>query len=524
MNSPSAETDSSIRKPWRFLNRWRIEGCLFTLSPLHTGNGAVIHHPCLTVDDQPVEVNALLKDCEDRPVLSGGSIKGCLRAWGESRLADKQSALIREVFGRPISSDATSTESKDDGESIEGGRACFQDAPLVILRAGQTHLPFWNGCNNTYIEANNSIDRCTRTAADEHLLYTECVPAGVGFHVSITGCFNKEVAAFIIFLLSGFNDEDNPVLIGADTANGKGRCRWELGRVYHMDQEAAMRWIKNENRAQAEIDLPEFSSQELVSLRKDFTFEKAPVRSANVTTIDITLSFKSHFLVNDPPQKSKNGKEKGSSDPDMRPLVDEINNVILPAKSFRGAFRSQAEKILRTLDVPCCDIGKPCNGVTTIKDVKLCPACRVFGATGWASLLSVSDFKLIPGDYEFTEQEFIAIDRFTGGGKAGAKFKAKTIYKPRFQGRIELDLERLLKIESSGENTEKWALALIALTLRDLKEGDITFGYGAAKGYGTCEWITEGSIWEGTEFRNKVRDSMVAFKRFIEKEAIKAGG
>ena len=30
------------------------------------------------------------------------------------------------------------------------------------------------------------------------------------------------------------------------------------------------------------------------------------------------------------------------------------------------------------------------------------------------------------------------------------------------------------------------AAGLLALTLRDLLEGDVTFGFGAAKGYGAC--------------------------------------
>jgi len=73
--------------------------------------------------------------------------------------------------------------------------------------------------------------------------------------------------------------------------------------------------------------------------------------------------------------------------------------------------------------------------------------------------------------------------RFTGRGKKGAKFNAYVIYKPVFQGEVKINSKRL---ELCGpENCQK-LFALLAFVFKDLREGDITFGFGASKGYGTC--------------------------------------
>ena len=66
------------------------------------------------------------------------------------------------------------------------------------------------------------------------------------------------------------------------------------------------------------------------------------------------------------------------------------------------------------------------------------------------------------------------------------KFDSKSVYKPKLTGSISLDLGAL---EAGGAGP--WALGLIALALRDLVEGDICLGFGAAKGYGALKASVE---------------------------------
>ena len=76
---------------------------------------------------------------------------------------------------------------------------------------------------------------------------------------------------------------------------------------------------------------------------------------------------------------------------------------------------------------------------------------------------------------DWQAQDFLAIDRFTGGGLHGAKFDAAPLVKARFNASLTL------------HDPLPWELGWLALLLRDLVDGQITIGFGAAKGYGRVQ-------------------------------------
>ncbi len=92
-------------------------------------------------------------------------------------------------------------------------------------------------------------------------------------------------------------------------------------------------------------------------------------------------------------------------------------------------------------------------------------------------------------DSAFPRQEFIAIDRFTGGGIEGRKYNAEGARSQAaglvLKGQLRVDAARL---ERAGGGIE--CLGLMALTLRDVAEGDVTFGWGSARGYGAVKRLT----------------------------------
>ncbi|MGH8615097.1 MAG: TIGR03986 family type III CRISPR-associated RAMP protein [Gammaproteobacteria bacterium] len=96
---------------------------------------------------------------------------------------------------------------------------------------------------------------------------------------------------------------------------------------------------------------------------------------------------------------------------------------------------------------------------------------------GLALAATVSEFSAeSPVPDELPRQEFVAIDRFTGGAANKKKFNAERPDSVTLHGWIEVEPERICA----------WGYGLLALVLRDLKEGDIQFGLGRAKGYGSC--------------------------------------
>jgi len=213
----------------------------------------------------------------------------------------------------------------------------------------------------------------------------------------------------------------------------------------------------------------------------------------------------------------------GTSGFDHAPALSQLHNwlnPVLTGASLRGVFRSHAERLARTLTTlqakdkgdflsrcPACDpnvreqdktsklplescdsLIKKYNAQANNKPEKqidepenitdsLCLACRLFGSTRLGSGLIIEDAPYHQSTNsqskpEYKMLDFLAIDRFTGGGVDGAKFDALALWKPAF--RLNLYLE----------NPEPWELGWLWLVIRDLAAGWLTVGFGSAKGLG----------------------------------------
>lgn len=245
--------------------------------------------------------------------------------------------------------------------------------------------------------------------------------------------------------------------------------------------------------------------------------------------IEFDLSMDGPFLTNDTTASTRSGF-------DHTPLLDVMSQTgkpILPGASLRGALRSQAEKIARTLTTLDEDVndsesfGKKCpacdpmrrredeneianqiplascdallkNAEEEVPDGHLCLACRLFGNTHRGSRLIIEDAEA-EANTPRKVLDFLAIDRFTGGGKEGAKFDALALWQPRFRVRMQV------------ENPDGWELGWLALVLRDLAEGMFPVGFGGAKGFGRTKiesfcvnygFITEDDFFGPPELAN----------------------
>ncbi len=197
---------------------------------------------------------------------------------------------------------------------------------------------------------------------------------------------------------------------------------------------------------------------------------------------------------------------------DRAPLtvaVADWASPVLPGAGLRGVMRSHAERIARTLATstannvqeflrhcPACNplavrLGgvvpalESCDSLfkswrkqnkkqtaTEANDNQLCLACRLFGSTQLGSRLLVEDAPFVGEKPEYKMLDFLAIDRFTGGGADQFKFDALALWRPAFRVRLHLD------------NPQPWELGWLALVLRDLRDGWLNVGFGAAKGFG----------------------------------------
>ena len=229
-------------------------------------------------------------------------------------------------------------------------------------------------------------------------------------------------------------------------------------------------------------------------------------------TIEGTLQAEGPLLTDDAMVAGKSGF-------DHAPLLAQVGNwtkPVLTGAGLRGVLRAHAERIARTLATlqaweaksdreertqyfldrcPACSPvesrpDQPLASCDTllknvarlpsdalVSDDHLCLACRLFGSTRRGSRLIVEDAPYTGEQPPKLKMfDFLAIDRFTGGGKDGAKFDALALWKPAFKLRLYL------------ENPQAWKLGWLALVLRDLEEGWLSVGFGAAKGFGRVKF------------------------------------
>jgi CRISPR/Cas system CSM-associated protein Csm3 (group 7 of RAMP superfamily) len=488
------------RLSWR---RDRIDGTLTTKSPLHIGT-------CVErleqIDGQDVKVMGVITDAAHRAYVPGSTLKGVLHQWALN-VTEEDNALrniVYELFG-------VGKGPVEDGEE-RGGRLIFRDART----SADPLMP------KPYIMASTVIDRVTRTAEHNKLYHFEAVPPETKFNVTICGeALTDDELAFLLVALDQFKDTGS-LKVGGFTAFGFGSMAWGIiKRTGFREKKKVKLWLKN--KACSFDSMPEIDgANEKILNKLDDDIKKKVVRSASFLTLNLKINFEGPFLINDPSRCIKADPAKGISEENSishNYLKDVNGKAALTAKSFKGAVRSQAERITRTLFPPdspgslsfkkdnsainpimACYINsrdRACLPITEKGELEqLCLVCRLFGGSGWKAPVTFSDFtsSFHDGEYECT-QEFVAIDRFTGGAATGQKFKACYRFKPAFTGSIHFDLDRI-----GPEH-----IGLLILTLKDLIEGDISFGFGRSKGFGACRasikeikppgkypsWITE---------------------------------
>ncbi|HID69069.1 MAG TPA: TIGR03986 family CRISPR-associated RAMP protein [Desulfobacterales bacterium] len=459
-------------KQYHFIPRWEIKVNLTTRSFLHIGCDEFTDRPGLEIEQKDgskvkAEINAFIKDSNGKPYLPGSTIKGNIRKWLETnKKADEETCkLFNTLLGFTV-------KMQDEGC---GGSAEFHNAVISSPLEDGNNFPYWDVDLQTSVETSTVIDRVTGTVVDGRLFSTEVVPPEVSFTLIITGAMTEQQVSLLTAVIKDGFAEDcpTPITIGADSGNGFGRFRFDSIHMKCLGTGEVLNWLEDGSQDMAATAMRSLSPDDIEQhIIKGRNYLKSPSVSDTVT---IEFGFAGPFLVNDPSRK------KRKEDIDHQPLRDSAGNARLPAKSIRGAMRSQAEKIIRTLGGWCCDPVNPCPSVFSVVEIndRLCLACRVFGATGWKSRISIQKVEY-KGTAESTRQEtvqdFVAIDRFHGGGKETAKFDASFSWRPQYS--------ILMHIPS---DLEGWAKGLLALTFRDFKEGDIFLGYGRSKGYGRVD-------------------------------------
>ncbi len=445
----------------------------------------------------------LRRDANGQPIIPGTAIAGALRAL-LTRLAPRfGSSLCAALTGSDQSCACSVCHLFGDiNPSDEEGSGSAASRLLVFNARPSTTTP------NALIRDGVGIDRATGVAARVGAVKfdQEVLPAGATFELRME--LRKATSDDETLLAIGLAEwQAGRLRLGGRVVRGLGAFALTNLEYKTLEMETAnqvLTFLRDDRPWQQAEAQSEWLELKLHNLNPKPWNDKDNVVARGWVTFTGVLQAKGPLLTNDT-------LTSGASGFDHAPLLarwGDWQHPVLTGAGLRGVLRSHAERLARTLVTlhyrnkedfllrcPACDPNvrdekmdkerclplESCdsllkNAPASHDNVELCPSCQLFGSTRHGSRLIVEDAPYHPTsnqpDPVIKILDFLAIDRFTGGGADGAKFNALALWQPAFMLHLRLD------------NPEEWELGWLALTLRDLEAGWLTVGLGGSKGFG----------------------------------------
>ena len=506
-------------------HEYLISATLEAKTALHIGTGQAG-----SVTDSPVR-----RDADGRFLIPGRALGGSLRTLA-TRLAPRLGLRacqilqknpnvelpcdceVCDLFGNvyPVDPETTSTVTS------KASQLWVYDAVAKRNKRNKRN-------SRTHIRDGVGIDRKTGVASSQVKFNYETIPPQTQFlwHMRLAAhddaTINENILVLLAVALAEW--EAGRGQIGGNVARGLGHFTLTTPTVKKLaiqDADQLINYLYDDKPDTFIVDINwaaklEKGRTQIIPL-PDSVDEQKQWRSQSIggsfLKIDFTLAFADLFLSHDPIAGLISGF-------DHAPLLEfiaapgSVGPPVLSGSSLRGVLRSHAEKIARTLATnhwvkrsqvdartnflrhcPACDVLAKAGALTScdtrlkLSDQKetpekaLCWSCRLFGSQRRGSRLWVRDAAVKTANLskeDWKVQDFLAIDRFTGGGLHGAKFDVASLSGLAFSGQIMLS------------NPADWELGWLSLLLRDLVDGRLTVGFGKAKGYGHA--IAKDLIW-----------------------------
>lgn len=462
----------------------------------------------------------LRRDAQGRPFIPGTAIAGALRSL-LTRLAprlgfDSCVVLSEDDEKRKRSCSCAVCHLFGDINPSDGENSSSTASRVLLFNAVPVNLP------SSLIRDGVGIDRVTGAAARTGGIKfdLEVLPAGAEFELRIelnnpSPEDERLLAAGLAEWLAG------RMWLGGRVARGLGafdlsNLKYKVWELQTVDQVLA--FLKDEEPWKRAKERLSWLDEQTSQIKPVPDTGKVKTVSRGWVMITGTLQAEGPLLTNDVTVAAVSGF-------DHAPLLIQMGDwqePVLPGSGLRGVLRSHAERLVRTVTTmkalqqpeaeqkayflthcPACDPNRrakdkddppialetcdsllkraeesePFKITYPLLSENLCLACRLFGSARLGSRLVVEDAPFAGEKPVFKMLDFLAIDRFTGGGVKGFKFDALALWKPAFKLRLYL------------ENPEPWELGWLSLVLRDLAEGWLSVGFGTAKGFGRVRLV-----------------------------------
>ncbi|MGG6268872.1 RAMP superfamily CRISPR-associated protein [Leptolyngbya sp. AN03gr2] len=446
--------------------RYKINGTLVAQSPIHIGS--VGNDPLI---DLTLAVNGV-----GQHYVPGTSLTGALRAWMEE-IDETNTALL---WGARLGRSKTSKD--DDGYA---SWVIVEDAAIQ----GEVQAELRDGVG---------IDRLYGSAAECIKFDRAILPKGTTIQLNITIERNpvidwEPIRLLWAELLQALTEGE--LRLGAAKTRGLGAVTLQNLSVQETNlqsREGILSLLKGETKHSSV-----FSWNDSLKRRHDQPLE-----------IEIDWYPTAPLMVK--------AEQEGIA-VDVLPLMSAVDNhiaFVLPGSSIKGAFRTQAERIVRTvcsiqlpepadskkaflhqLDLPLInnlfgaaaktENKQQCGQIGALA-VDDCYADHELLMPQWEEVQTAKESKeliasLTSAGLPHTQQAFhVAIDRWTGG--AAKNFLYSTLEPMQVKWhpiRLQVHLQRI-----KSKNLQKSCIALLLLVLRDLSQNRIPLGYGVNRGMG----------------------------------------
>ena len=499
------------------VTRYELTIRVRTASPLHSGGIDEVVNRTEEGRDRQTVVRRFARDGRDRPILTGRSVKGALRAACRRYLSGQPDAGVATVLNPAALRRLWGDEGKKSASApLRAACLTVHTVPLIPETGGPGQDAV--GPDGTLpSRMGNAIDRYWGSVADGALFEHEYLPAGRPLELVITAqaglpdgvavpagavepATPEQVETLFELFLGLFRSER--IAFGGRQGAGWGRVRPDA-------QPGAGFWTLT--RA------PLGSCDDLVSWLsggQDMAGTITPVDCGGPDRMRITVEWNSPtgILVADPriseaelkrKRQEKEARERAAQEAgrsggqgdvrddyvparQMRTDTAQGERLVLPGSSVRGALRSRASRIARTIlaarhapveDWSDTDVHDQLAGdPVLVRDL--------FGSTEQHGALTVLDTLAVP-QYEPRRVPHNAGDRWTGGVAGGALY-GEEVHDAQW-GELTLELNPGSFSPRADVNRRRAAWCLLGLVLAELAAGALPLGSRGTRGLGQVE-------------------------------------
>ena len=498
------------------VTRYELTIRVRTASPLHSGGIDEVVNRTEEGRDRQTVVRRFARDGRDRPILTGRSVKGALRAACRRYLSGQPDAGVATVLNPAALRRLWGDEGKKSA-SAPLRAACLTVHTVELCPAGADGTVGTDGAAGELpSRMGNAIDRYWGSVADGALFEHEYLPAGRPLEIVITAqaglpdgvdvpagavepATPEQVETLFELFLGLFRSER--IAFGGRQGAGWGRVRpdarpeagfWTLTRAPLGSCDDLVSWLSGGQDTAGTI---------------------TPVDCGGPDRMRITVEWNSPtgILVADPrrreaelerkrqekekreraAQEAGRSGEQGDVRDDyvparqMRTDTAQGERLVLPGSSVRGALRSRASRIARTIlaarrapvedwsdtDVHAQLAGDP----VLVRDL--------FGSTEQHGALTVLDTLAVPGSSRLIPHN--AGDRWTGGVAGGALY-GEEVHDAQW-GELTLELNPGSFSPRADVNRRRAAWCLLGLVLAELAAGALPLGSRGTRGLGQVE-------------------------------------